>query len=104
MTSMSERTYRFLAQEEQHDTVISFYLAQERDHHCHMLNHTRYTELLQSLNPEDPFYQRVSTLLLETESRLTEVELIMDTTEPQLPKTQEECDASLQRLKDKGQI
>lgn len=97
---MPPKLYRTLPAEDQHDILIEFYQAQERDHYCHSLNLTRYDDLLRTLPADDPFRLRIDTLRAETVSRLAEVTAILDRTSAQLP-TAAEVDAALARLKAK---
>lgn len=63
---------------------------------CHELNRERYTEMLKSL-PQGDFRQRIQQLLAETNSRIAEVEAILQTTEPQLPPPAR-IEAAVQRM------
>lgn len=76
--------YIALSSEQQEEIAVQFLEATERDHFCHQLNRDRYVEMLKDLQPNDPFKKRIQQLLTETESRITEVELIIAKTLPQV--------------------
>ena len=94
---MAQRVYVTLTEQEQHDIIVEFHSAQERDHYCHSLNHERYIALLRDL-PPGSFRTRIEELKAETEARLTEVEAILQKTETQLPPSAD-LQAAIQRVK-----
>lgn len=91
---MSE--YQVLSQDEQDDIIVSFMHGQERDKYCHELNLQRYTEMLKTLEA-GKWRDRVLKLQEETNSRLAEVNSIIDVTKAQMP-TPEHIAAAKQRL------
>lgn len=78
------RNYLVLTPEQQHDTVVEFYFAQEKDHFCHTINAERYAEMLKVL-PAGPFKDKIQKDLADTHGRLIEVETILDKTASQMP-------------------
>ena len=91
---MSE--YQVLSQDEQDDIIVSFMHGQERDKYCHELNLQRYTEMLKTLEA-GKWRDQVLKLQEETNSRLAEVNSIIDVTKAQMP-TPEHIAAAKQRL------
>lgn len=97
------RTYKLIDSDDQDDTLIAFYVAQERDHAAHTLNLVRFETILADASITPEFRARVTQLKAETESRLNEVTAILNASEPTLP-VQGRLTAAKARLKAKGLI
>lgn len=91
--------FKVLSQEDQDEILVEFLEAQERDLFCHQINLERYQEMLETLEP-GPWRDRILQLKQETESRLEEVESIIEATLRQLPPP-ERLEAAKQRVKEK---
>lgn len=91
--------YISFEEEEKHDIILQYLKAQEKDHFVHNLNKTRYEDMLTTL-PEGSFRTRIQGLLDETNSRLIEVEAIIESTKKDLPSAGV-ITAALDRLKTK---
>ena len=89
--------YLTLSEEEKNEVIVRFYKAQEMDHFVHSLNKERYEQMLPTL-PEGDFKNNVQKLLNETNSRLDEVNVILEKTRPQLP-VKTDLDATVQTIK-----
>lgn len=76
--------YLVLSQDEQDDMLVETLMNQERDHYSHTVNLERYTSLLAAL-PDGAFKARIQNLRDETQSRLGEVNAIVEALTPQLP-------------------
>lgn len=89
--------YKTLTLDEQNDMVVSTYYANESDLFSHTANKERFERILQG-TISDPFRARIEKLLSDTNSRIAEVQAILDATIPQLP-SDTEISASLTRIK-----
>ena len=70
--------YKTLTKKEKAAVVSAFLHAQEMDHYLHSLKIERYQKIL--ADPELPvgeFREKIKQLLMDTEARLFEVELII---------------------------
>lgn len=92
--------YTVLSQEEQDDTIVNFYLAQERDLHALVTSIERYERMLQAL-PAGKWRDRIQALLEESLERKSEVESIIAATVSQLPPP-DRLEAAKQRLQAKA--
>ena len=90
---------RILGRNDQDDTIVGFFLAQERDRYTHALNLERFDRMLLSL-PEGDWRKQVQLLRDQTAARLNEVDSIIAATETQLP-PRDRIDAAKLRLKAK---
>lgn len=94
--------FKTLTQEEMDDMLVSTLKAQEVDLYIHTVNKQRYEEMLKTME-EGEFKSRVQHLLQETDTRITEVNTILNALEKQLP-IQSRVDASILREKQKRSI
>ena len=76
--------YDLISQEDQDDMIVQTMKSQQMDHFVHTLNAARYRSIIASA-ADGPWKQRITGLLEETESRIGEVESIVDALLPQMP-------------------
>ncbi|MDD3474320.1 MAG: hypothetical protein PHP08_00270 [Candidatus Dojkabacteria bacterium] len=94
--------YKTLTQDEKDDVIVSFLHQQEIDHYCHSINKERYEKLLSDNKlPEGTFKENIQNLMKELESRITEVERIIENTKSQLP-SQERIESAIVRMNEKN--
>ena len=94
--------YLVLTQDEQDDIMVAFMLAQERDQFTHGVNRQRYEAMLLTLNA-GPFRDRINQLLSETNSRIVEVDAIVQHSFSQMPPSVRIA-AAVARLKARGAL
>ena len=76
--------YDLISQEEQDDMLVQTLKSQQMDHFVHTLNAARYRSIIASA-ADGAWKGRITGLLEETESRIGEVESIVDALLPQMP-------------------
>ena len=93
--------YILLQENEKHEQIANFILAQEKDHHSHTGNLRRFKKILVAI-PDCPFKDRIQKLHDDTMDRIMEVEAIIDATisDSEFPKV-EHLTAALDRLEAK---
>lgn len=91
--------FEVLSQDEQDETIVAFFLAQERDLHALTVSIERYQNMLKTL-PPGPWRERIEQLLNESLERKFQVESIIEATRPQLPPP-ERIEAAKLRLANK---
>lgn len=77
--------YQFLTEEEQHDMLVQYAAAQERDHYLHTVNLARFETILADAALTPTFRSRVEQLRKETTDRLHEVTHLLEKTRAQFP-------------------
>lgn len=85
-----------LTDDEQIDVIIQTYKASEMDLFVHQTNKARFAAMLLALSP-GVWRTKIETLLTDTNSRLVEVQSVLDATTSQLP-APADITASLARL------
>ena len=90
-------TYSVLTDDEKDDIIVNFTRAQERDHYCHSINLERYDEMLKTL-PTGDFRNDIEKRKADTQSRIAEVEKILEATAAQMPDAAR-IEAAMQRIK-----
>ncbi len=93
---MANYVYQLLTPDEQDDIIAGFLLAQERDLYSHTINKQRFESMLATL-PDGTWKKRVQELKDQTDSRLNEVQTIIEATKAQLP-SQLRLDAAKARM------
>ena len=76
--------YKVITQDEMDDVIVRTFKANEMDLFAHTSNKQRFESMLQTLN-DGEWKARVQMLLDETNSRIEEVQSILDATAAQLP-------------------
>ncbi len=83
---MTKVDYKTLTEDEKDDIIVSFLHQQEIDHLCHSINKERYEKIINDPEITDGnFRERIKQLKAEIESRIFEVEKIIEHTTEQLP-------------------
>lgn len=89
--------YKTLTESEQDDLIVQTYKSNEKDLFVHLINKDRFEDMLQTLGESD-FKTRIEKLLIDTNSRIIEVQSVLDSTDKQLPDNTRVAD-SLVRIK-----
>jgi len=95
------KKYLLLEEDEKHEHLANFLLAQERDHYLHTINKERYEKMLEHL-PQGDFRNRIHKLHSETCSRIEEVTAIIEATMKDVP-TEDTLKSALARAQLKQQ-
>ena len=75
---MKKSDFKILTEKERADVVRAFLHTQEMDKYLHTLNIERYRKILSDPElPDGEFKEKVQALLIDSEARLLEVELII---------------------------
>jgi hypothetical protein len=101
-TKVDHCLYKTISQDEKDDIIVSFLHQQEMDHLCHSINKERYEKILNDRDISGEFKENIRKLRNEVETRIFEVEKIIEHTIDQLP-SQERIDASVERTKEKAE-
>lgn len=97
---MAKYEFKVLSQDEQDDIVVEFLLAQERDLFCHQLNAERFTNMDIEAIKDQKLKSHMGQMVSDTDSRIEQVQGIVDATQRQLP-PKNRLDAAIARVRAK---